>query len=101
MTKRSDIIVIARATAKPGDERALEQALRAVAAPTRKQPGCMEFQLLRDASEPSVIVGFERWASEADHQKHLAGPHVRELMRRMAPILAAPPSIASYEMLDA
>jgi quinol monooxygenase YgiN len=48
----------------------------------------------------STVVGYERWASEEAHQQHLQGAHVRQLMARMADILAAPPTIVSYEAID-
>jgi quinol monooxygenase YgiN len=96
----SDLVVLATATAKPGKEADLEHALREAAVPTRAQPGCVQFALLRSVAAPSTIVGFERWSSEADHQRHLEGAHVKKLMGRMADILAQPPSIVSYEILD-
>jgi quinol monooxygenase YgiN len=97
----SDIVVIAAAKAKSGKEADLEQALREVAVPTRAQPGCVEFSLYRASGTRSTIVGFERWASNADHQRHLQGAHVQKLMGRLADILAEPPSIVSYEVIDA
>ena len=98
-TAPSDVIVIAIANAKAGAEAELEAALREVAGPTRAQPGCVQFALYRPADNRSIIVGFERWASEADHQRHLQGAHVQKLMGRMAPVLAGPPNIVSYEVL--
>jgi quinol monooxygenase YgiN len=97
----SDYIVIASATAKPGKEAELEHALHAVAGPTRAQPGCIAFHLLRQAGVRATIIGFERWASEADHAKHVTGSHFQVLARRLAEILAEPPSIVAYEELDA
>lgn len=99
-TSKTDVIVIASAKAKPGKEAALELALREVAGPTRKQPGCVQFGLHRVKDDPATLIGFERWASEADHQRHLEGAHVQQLMSRMADILAEPPRIASYEVVD-
>ena len=96
----NDLIVIASAKAKPGKEADLERALREAAGPTRVQPGCVEFRLLRSPGARSTIIGFERWASEADHQQHLKGAHVQKLMQRMSEVLAEPPSIVSYEVLD-
>jgi quinol monooxygenase YgiN len=93
----SDLIVIATAKAKPGKEAELEQALLEVAAPTRAQPGSVAFSLYRAAG---TLVGFERWASAADHDRHLQGAHVSRLMQRMASLLAEPPSIVSYEVVD-
>jgi len=100
MTKKTDLIVFASAKAKPGMEKELEKALRDVASPTRAQPGSVAFSLYRSKENPSVILGFERWASEKDHDKHLQGAHVRKLMAAMADVLAEPPQIVSYEILD-
>jgi quinol monooxygenase YgiN len=100
-TSKTDIVVLAVAKAKPGKEAELESALREVAGPTRKQPGCVQFALCRAAGDASTIVGYERWASEEAHQQHLKGAHVQKLMARMAGVLAGPPTIVSYEVLDA
>ena len=97
---RTDLIVIANATAKPGKEADLERALKEVAGPTREQPGCVQFGLHRAKDDRSTLIGFERWASDADHQRHLKGAHVQRLMARLADILAEPPRIVSYEVID-
>jgi quinol monooxygenase YgiN len=96
----SDYVVIASATAKPGKEAELEQALREVAGPTRAQPGCIEFRLLRSKERRSTIVGFERWASKADHDRHMQGAHFQALAQRMAGVVAGSPSIVSYDVFD-
>ena len=96
----TDVIILAEARAKPGKEEALAQALREAAGPTRDQPGCVAFGLWRQRDKPAIVVGFERWASEADHQRHLRGAHVEKLMRRMADILAEPPRIIAFDVLD-
>jgi len=98
--KKTDLIVLASARAKPGKESELEAALREAAGPTREQPGCVQFLLLRVVNDKSTVVGYERWASEAEHQNHLKGAHIQRLMSRMADILAAPPNIISYEAID-
>jgi quinol monooxygenase YgiN len=100
MAASSDLIIIARAKARPGHERDLAAALREVAAPTRAQAGSVAFSLYQSADDPSVVVGFERWTSAADHDRHLQGAHVERLMRAMAHILVEPPTIVSYKVLD-
>ena len=99
-SRRSDLIVIASAKAREGKEADLERALLEAAGPTRRQPGCVSFSLLHSTEDPSVIVGFERWASEQDHDRHLQGAHVQTLMAKMGPILAEPPQIRSYRVAD-
>jgi len=98
--KKTDIIVIATATAKPDKEKEMEQALNDVAAPTRQQPGSVEFSLFRSKGNPAVIVGLERWSSEADHDKHLQGDHVKKLFAAMTDLLATPPVIDTYTIIN-
>jgi quinol monooxygenase YgiN len=100
MLRKTDLIIIAEAKALPGKEKELENALREVAEPTRAQPGNVAFSLYRSEGDPSVIVGYERWASKNDHDRHLQGPHVKKLMTAMANLLAGPPDIVSFEIVD-
>lgn len=99
MTTSTDYIVIASATAKPGMERELEQALLEVAGPTRAQPGCRMFHLLRPSGNPATIMGFERWTSRADHENHMKGAHFQKLAQRLAGLLDAPPTVTAYQQI--
>lgn len=98
--KKTDLIVIASAKAKPGKEKELEKALLDASKPTRIQPGSVSFSLYRSKEDPSVIIGFERWSSEKEHNMHLQGAHVQKLMGAMKDILAEPPKISAYEIID-
>jgi quinol monooxygenase YgiN len=100
MPDRSHLIVIALAKAKPGQEKKLEQALCEVGEPTRAQRACVLFSLYRSLEDSSTIIGFERWASREDHDRHLQGAQVQELMSAMAELLAQPPQALSYEIVD-
>jgi len=100
LAKKSDIIIIATATAKPGKEKDLEKALCDVATPTRAQQGSVEFSLFRSKDNPALIVGLERWSTEEDHNKHLQGDHVKKLFAAMADVLAGPPEIVTYHILE-
>ena len=98
MTPQSmEIVVLARAKAKPGKEADLERALRNVAEPTRAQHGCLQFELYRSMQDPATITAIERWASEEDHMRHMQGDHVKTLIARFDGILAAPPEIVSMK----
>jgi quinol monooxygenase YgiN len=47
-----------------------------------------------------TIVGIEQWASAADHDRHLAGAHFQRLAGRMADLIAEPPGILTYTVID-
>jgi quinol monooxygenase YgiN len=96
----ADVVVIATARAKPGKEKELERALREVTQPTRHQPGCVRFSLFRSEEDAAVIVGVERWKSKEDHQRHLQGKHFKKLATAMGDIVAGPPQISWYEIIE-
>jgi steroid delta-isomerase-like uncharacterized protein len=89
----AQLVVIATATAKPGSESKLEQALRDVAGPTRAQPGCLRWELFRSVADPAQLTALEYWASEQDHEQHLKGDHVRRLIDQFEALVAGPPQI--------
>jgi quinol monooxygenase YgiN len=97
---KSDLVVIASAKAQAGKEGVLEEALLEAAGPTRLQPGCVSFSLFHSIDDPTVIIGFERWASSDAHDQHLKGAHVQTLISKMGPILAESPKIISFTVLN-
>jgi quinol monooxygenase YgiN len=100
MANNSNILIIASVTAKPGKATELISALREVAEPTRAQPGCIRFGLYQLDGPGATIVGIERWASAADHERHLAGAHFRRLASRMADLVAEPPRVVTHTVID-
>jgi len=98
--RNCDFVVLASAVAKAGQGHELESALRAAAAPTRAQRGCVDFLLIRCRDDPHTVIAVERWASQADHDAHLQGQHVKDLMQRLQTILAEAPAISACEILD-
>src|SRR5580692_13090411 len=97
----AEILIVATAAARSGKEGDLERALRAVAAPTRAQRGCLHFELYRSDQDTASITAFERWASKEDHDRHLQGAHVKALLEALGPIIAGPPKIVQFTPLMA
>ena len=44
---------------------------------SRGEPGCIEYVIAADPVDPSRVVLFERWASQADLDAHLAAARER------------------------
>jgi quinol monooxygenase YgiN len=53
----------------------LEAELRALVRPTRKEDGCLTYDLYRSAEGPSGFLLHEVWASHEDHARHTNTPH--------------------------
>lgn len=69
--------------ARPRPERAteLERLLLSFVEPTRREPGSLQYQVHRDAADPTTLVFYELWRSTADLREHLALPELAGFQR--------------------
>jgi quinol monooxygenase YgiN len=70
-----EFVVIARYKARAGEEDRVEAALRNMRAPSRAEPGNLDYQVLRDPRDPAVFVLYERYTGEAAFVAHQATEH--------------------------
>ena len=61
--------------AQEGMEGALEAELRALVASTRREEGCLTFDLHHAADSPGAFLLHEVWASREHHARHRQTPH--------------------------
>lgn len=92
--------IIGTVVAKPEKREELQAILAAQVAPTRAEPGCMNYDFHVDAKDPNVFMFYENWRSQADLSMHLKMPHVNPLQSRAEELLARPVEIHFYEMLS-
>jgi quinol monooxygenase YgiN len=92
------IIGTVRARADTGAE--LARLLAAQVAPTRAEPGCINYDFHVDATDPCCFVFYENWRSQADLDAHLAMPHLRPLFSQLDRLLAEPVHIRHLHMLS-
>jgi quinol monooxygenase YgiN len=70
-------VLIARWTAIPGNEAQVEEALRALAAAARAEPGCRFYRAARSVDEPRVFAIYEEYEDEAAFEAHAGSEHFR------------------------
>lgn len=61
--------------ARQGQELLLEAELRALIGPSRKEPGCLAFDLHGSVDQPGNYLLHEVWASRDAHSEHTHTPH--------------------------
>jgi quinol monooxygenase YgiN len=61
--------------AKEGQELLLEAELRALIAPTRREEGCLTYDLHRAIEIPGDFLLHEVWATREHHRLHMKTPH--------------------------
>jgi quinol monooxygenase YgiN len=70
--------------AVPGHESELAGQLNALVAPTRSEPGCLEYNLHRDPEHAGTFMFYERFASQAALDAHLETDHFRKFAQYRA-----------------
>ena len=69
------VTLIVTLRAKEGQHLLLEAELRALVGPTRKEEGCLQYNLHAAADHPGSYLLHEVWASRDDHGAHTRTPH--------------------------
>lgn len=73
------VILAVIVKAKPGEEQAVKDALQSLVEPTRKEPGCICYNLHQSKSDKSKFMFYEQWASQAALDAHGKTPHITAL----------------------
>ena len=85
--------------AKEGQGLLLEAELRALVSPTRKEEGCMQYDLHRGADQPGTFLFHEVWETREHHTAHTKTPHFLRWNARKDALLAARES-AFYQQIS-
>lgn len=70
-------VVLARWTAKLGEEGEVAAALAGLIEPSRAEPGNLVYQVHRDPNDPRVFLIYERYEDEDAYAAHAASEHFR------------------------
>jgi quinol monooxygenase YgiN len=79
--------------AKEGAGAKVEAAFTKAVKATRREKGCLAYDLNRDAKAPLHYLLYERWRSLADLEAHLKSQHIAVLLAELEPLLAAAPEV--------
>jgi quinol monooxygenase YgiN len=99
-TSAEQISLLALIKAKPGKEEELKKELMGILAPTRSEEGCINYTMHTDPQDPSLIMFYENWASQAALDKHLATPHITAFGAKAGDLLAEPLDLTQWKMVD-
>ncbi len=88
-------VLLADFEAQPGRGEDVAAAIVAsqVVARTRAEPGCIAYDLCRDADVPDRFVAYENWRDCESLRNHLTTPHFAALGAALGGLLAAAPVI--------
>ena len=93
------ITVVAVFAARPGKEAELKQLLLTLLAPTRQEPGCINYDLHISPDHPGEFLFYENWTGKELLDAHLKSPHIAVLLSRVDELCVAFPEIKLWEKL--
>ena len=86
------IVLFVRMRPKPEHRQAAKEALAAIAADSRAEPGCREFVVHSDLELEGDLCLYEVWDDEAALKSHFAQPYTRAVSAQFRDWLAEPPA---------
>ena len=93
------LTVTAHVKAQSGKESQVREALLSLIAPSRKDAGCLSYDLHQAVDNPTAFLFYETWTSKALLDAHLQTPHVQAAMAQMGQLVAEPPQITIWEKI--
>jgi len=76
---------------KEGEEKKLEEAFARAAKATRKEKGCLTYDLNHDTGDASRYLVYERWKSVDALKAHLESEHIKALLAALPELLTGAP----------
>jgi quinol monooxygenase YgiN len=94
------ITVVAQIKAKPGNESQVRLLLLSLVAPSRKDAGCLNYDLHQGTNDPTLFLFHENWTSKAHLDAHLQKPDLQAELARVGQMAAEPPQITLWEKIE-
>ena len=96
---KDGVVLTAMVKAKQGQEDAVKEALLSLVEPTRKEPGCLCYNLHQSKSDPTQFMFYEQWASKEALDAHGKTPHMTALGGKLKDKTDKGGGVVVYELL--
>ena len=96
---QNTVRVIARLRAKPGKEVELRTLATGLIAPTRKEAGCIRYELLVNEADPAELTFVEEWRDGDTLNAHLATPYVQHALSRCPELLLGELDLRRFKLV--
>lgn len=100
INKTETVRVVARITARPDTIEELASLLLHLVEESRKENGCISYQLLQNKTAPEDFTVIEEWENDSAIDNHFTTPHMQDALSRAASLLARELEISRYYILQ-
>lgn len=92
--------VVAYFFAKPERRAELEEILRGFVEKTRKEPGCINYDLHQSDDDPNVFLFYENWQSRKHWDEHNQQPYLASFREKRMDYVTKEIEVECYTMLS-
>ena len=93
------IHVVARHFARPETVDQVRHVLLGLVKPSRAEPGCLKYELLQNADDPTDFTFVETFASDDALAVHAAAPYIAGLAAKMKDLIARPAEVTKFRLI--
>ncbi|MCR2044058.1 putative quinol monooxygenase [Anaerosalibacter massiliensis] len=94
------IKIVARSVIKPGKKEEFLSLAEELIAESRKEKGCMSYDLYEDINNPNCLAFIEEWKDEEAIKIHNASPHFTTVVPKLGELREKSPEINLYKIID-
>lgn len=91
--------VVARIKAKPDRVGAVKNLLRGLVEPTRREAGCIVYELLQNTADPTDFTFVEEWSGREALDEHLSSEHIRNALPQLSDLAIEDADIRTYTVV--
>lgn len=95
----TDVHIVAVVEGKPGKAEAIKAVIKPCIEATRKEEGCLQYQLNQDIVRPDHFIFVEHWASEDIVQKHSKSAHLKTMVDGLTDLIVTPLDVSLLKSL--
>ncbi len=93
------LCVVAHIRAREDKQDELREILAGLVGPTRRESGCIRYQLYRNNVDPRDFTFVEEWESEAALEAHLQKPQLQAAFAAFPRLVDGPPVVNRYTLV--
>ena len=94
------VTVVAHLRAKAGMEDRVREELLKMVAETRKEEGCINYDLHEEIDQPGQFVFYENWTSAEALERHTRTPHYLHLTSIAPEVLDGASDVRRFSMIS-
>ncbi len=94
------IVLVAQLKAKPGEEEAVRKALIVLVDATRKEKGCLCYNLHQSKKDKTLFAFYEQWVDQKAFDAHGKSPHMAAMSKAIQGKTARGGGVTFYDYVQ-